>query len=43
MATQSERDRLTLLMEVAGTRVYDDKRAEFMELINKTDDSRTKV
>jgi hypothetical protein len=30
-------------MEVAGTRVYDDKRAESMELINKTDDSRTKV
>ena len=43
MATQSEKDRLELLKEVAGTRVYDDKRTESMELIKKTEDSRGKV
>ena len=42
MATQEETHRLKLLKEVAGTRVYDDKRAESMELIKKTEDSRTK-
>ena len=43
MATQQESDRLKLFKEVSGTRVYDDKRAESMELIKKTNDSRTKA
>ncbi|CBY19836.1 unnamed protein product [Oikopleura dioica] len=43
MATQSEKDRLELLKEIAGTRVYDDKRGESMELIRKTNDNRSKV
>lgn len=43
MATQQEPERLKLLKEVAGTRVYDDKRAESMDLIKKTNDSRSKV
>lgn len=43
MATQSAKDRLELLKEIAGTRVYDDKRSESMELIKKTNDNRSKV
>ena len=43
MATQNEKQRLELFKDVAGTRVYDDKRAESMELIKKAEDSQTKV
>merc|ERR1711990_98584 len=43
MATQNEKQRLELFKDVAGTRVYDDKRAESMELIKKAEDSQTKI
>jgi len=43
MATQNEKQRLELFKDVAGTRVYDDKRAESMELIKKAEDSQAKV
>ena len=43
MATQSEKDRLELLKEVAGTRVYDDKRSESMKLKKETEDTRGKI
>ena len=43
MATQSERDRLELFKEIAGTRVYDDKRAESMKLFKKSEEDRSKI
>ena len=43
MATQNEKQRLELFKDVAGTRVYDDKRAESMDLIKKAEDSQAKV
>jgi structural maintenance of chromosome 3 (chondroitin sulfate proteoglycan 6) len=43
MTTQSEKDRLELLKEVAGTRVYDDKRSESMKLKKETEDTRGKI
>ena len=43
MATQSEKDRLELFKEIAGTRVYDDKRAESMKLFKKSEEDRAKI
>jgi len=43
MATASDLQRLKLLREVAGTRVYDDKREESKSILNETERNLEKI
>lgn len=43
MATAPDSQRLKLLREVAGTRVYDDKREESKSILNETERNLEKI
>lgn len=43
MTNQKDPERLDLLKEVAGTRVYEDRRTESMKIIQETDAKREKI
>lgn len=43
LTNQKDAERLELLKEIAGTRVYEDRRAESVKIMDETDQKRTKI
>jgi len=43
LTNQKDAERLDLLKEVAGTKVYEDRRAESVKIIEETDAKRSKI
>ncbi|PSS03880.1 hypothetical protein BD289DRAFT_478359 [Coniella lustricola] len=43
LTNMKEKDRLNLLKEIAGTQLYEDKRAESLKIMNETNNKREKI